>query len=66
MYSQQFTLCYYLVKSLLLRIRFFIRFVFETFVYVITQSRHSFVVQLLLREIPDPPLVFIDPRSSLW
>ena len=66
MYSRQFTLCYCLVKSLLLHIRFFIRFVLETFVYVIAQLRHSFVVQLLLREILDPPLVVIDPRSAPW
>ena len=45
MYSQEFTLCYWLVKSVL-----------HNFGYVTSQLRYSFVVHPLLREILDPPL----------
>ena len=53
-YSQQFTLCYCLVKSppkpsslcLLLK-----------FVYVTSQLRHSLIVHLLLRKIMELPLL---------
>ena len=52
MYSQQFTLCYCLIKSLLSS------YSLLKFVFVTSQLRHSLVVQILPRKILDPPLSY--------
>ena len=53
MYSQQFTLCYCLVKSLQKPSSLYSLL---KFVYVTSQLSHSLVMQPLLRKILDPPL----------
>ena len=53
MYSQQFTLCYCLVKSPQKPSSWYSLL---KFAYVTSQLRHSLVMQPLLRKILDPPL----------
>ena len=60
MYSQQFTLCYCLVKSLQKPSSLYSLL---KFVYVTSQLSHSLVMQPLLRKILDPPLHLLPAYS---
>ena len=62
MYSQQFTLCYCLVKSPQ-KPSFWYSLL--KFVYITSQLRHSLVMQPLLRKILDPPLHLLPAYSSM-
>ena len=62
MYSQQFTLCYCLVKSLQKPSSLYSLL---KFVYVTSQLSHSLVMQPLLRKILDPPLHLLPAYSSI-
>ena len=62
MYSQQFTLCYCLVKSPQKPSSWYSLL---KFVYITSQLRHSLEMQPLLRKILDPPQHVLPAYSSM-
>ena len=62
MYSQQFTLCYCLVKSLQKPSSWYS---LVKFVYITSQLYHSLAVHPLLRKILDQPLHLLPAYSSM-